>query len=30
VHTPSSLPSYDAGATALVLERSLSLLDRIG
>ena len=26
--TDSSLPSYDAGATALVLERSLSLLDR--
>jgi dienelactone hydrolase len=28
--TDSSLPSYDAGATALVLERSLSFLDRIG
>ena len=28
--TDSSLPSYDADATALVLERSLSLLDRIG
>jgi dienelactone hydrolase len=27
--TDSSLPSYDADATALVLERSLSLLDRI-
>jgi dienelactone hydrolase len=26
--TDSSLPSYDAGATALVLERSRSLLDR--
>jgi dienelactone hydrolase len=27
--TDSSLPSYDAAATALVLERSLSLLDRL-
>jgi dienelactone hydrolase len=26
----SSLPSYDADATALVVERSLALLDRIG
>jgi dienelactone hydrolase len=28
--TDASLPSYDADATALVLERSLALLDRIG
>jgi dienelactone hydrolase len=28
--TDSSLPSYDAAATAQVVERSLSLLDRIG
>ena len=28
--TDSSLPSYDAGATALVLERSRALLDRVG
>ena len=28
--TDSSLPSYDAGATALVLERSRDLLGRIG
>ncbi len=28
--TDSSLPSYDAGATALVLERSRALLDRLG
>lgn len=28
--TDSSLPSYDAGATALVLARSRDLLDRIG
>ena len=28
--TDSSLPSYDADATALVLERSLSFLDRLG
>ena len=28
--TDSALPSYDAAATALVLERSLSLLGRIG
>ena len=28
--TDSSLPSYDAGATALVLERSMQFLDRCG
>ena len=28
--TDSSLPSYDAAATALVVERSLALLDRLG
>jgi dienelactone hydrolase len=28
--TDSSLPSYDAGATALVLQRSREFLDRIG
>jgi dienelactone hydrolase len=28
--TDSSLPSYDAEATALVVERSLRLLDRVG
>ena len=28
--TDSSLPSYDAGATAQVLERSRALLDRLG
>lgn len=28
--TDSSLPSYDAGATALVVQRSLQLLDRLG
>ncbi len=28
--TDSSLPSYDAGATALVLRRSRELLDRLG
>ncbi|WP_233405107.1 dienelactone hydrolase family protein [Actinotalea solisilvae] len=28
--TDSSLPSYDADATALVLKRSLGLLDRLG
>jgi dienelactone hydrolase len=28
--TDSALPSYDAAATALVLERSLGFLDRIG
>jgi dienelactone hydrolase len=27
--TDSSLPSYDEGATALALQRSLSFLDRI-
>jgi dienelactone hydrolase len=27
--TDSSLPTYDAGATALVLERSLTFLDRV-
>ncbi len=28
--TDSSLPSYDAGATALVVQRSRELLDRVG
>lgn len=28
--TDASLPSYDAGATASVVERSLALLDRLG
>ncbi len=28
--TDASLPSYDADATALVIERSLALLDRLG
>lgn len=28
--TDSSLPSYDADATALVIQRSLALLDRVG
>ena len=28
--TDGSLPSYDADATALVVERSLSFLDQIG
>ena len=28
--TDSSLPSYDAAATRLVLDRSLAFLDRLG
>jgi len=28
--TDSSLPSYDADASALVLQRSLAFLDRLG
>jgi dienelactone hydrolase len=28
--TDSSLPSYDAGATRLVLDRSVAFLDRLG